>query len=113
MFWIIVGVTLALLTCIRPWWFWNHRHAVFLRAILTDRGATVVYLSLALVMVLAGIWRASVVASARRDCTTALASATTSHERLKILYREGPMTLPFGVRSRQDITCERLLERRQ
>ena len=113
MFWIITGVALALLTRRRPWWFWDHRHAQFLRAILTDRGATVVYLSLALVMVLAGIWRASVVASARRDCTTALATATTSHARLQVLYREGPATLPFSVRSRQYITCERLLERRQ
>jgi hypothetical protein len=45
-----LGVAVAALTLLRPWWFWSHPKAMFFRDLVGDAGTTVVYLVIAGVM---------------------------------------------------------------
>ena len=110
MFWICGGVTFAGLTLSRPWWFWNHYHAIAARILLTERGAIVAYLCIALFAVVAGTRRQFMISAARKDCIIALSHAKDSHERFQILRQTGASELPHSGSARQTISCERLLE---
>jgi len=110
MFWICGGITFAGLTLSRPWWFWNHYHAIAARILLTERGAIVAYLCVALFAVVAGTRRQFMISAARRDCIAALSHAKDSHERFQILRQTAASELPHSGSARQTISCELLLE---
>jgi len=110
MFWICGGVTFAGLTLTRPWWFWNHYHAIAARILLTERGAIVAYLCIALFAVVAGTRRQFTISAAREACIVALSHATDSHERFQVLRQTADSELPHSGSARQSISCELLLE---
>jgi hypothetical protein len=113
MFWIVVGITLATLTILRPWWFWNHPKVIALRGLITDRGVTSGYLVFAALGIVGGAWRQAAITSARNDCIAALARAKDTHERFQILFRNGASNLPrVGGGTPRSIICEKLLEPR-
>lgn len=54
--WVGVGGFLALMTVLRPWWFWENWKARGLRNAIGDGGTAIVYLALAAVMVWVGLF---------------------------------------------------------
>ena len=56
MLWVGFGTILTLLTLTRPWWFWDHYKARWLRDIIGDEATTLCYLLLAGVMVWVGLF---------------------------------------------------------
>jgi hypothetical protein len=110
LFWICGGVTFAGLTLSRPWWFWNHYHAIAARVLLTERGTIVAYLCVALFAVVAGTRRQFMISVARKDCIVAVSHAKDSHERFQILRQTADSELPHSGSARESISCELLLE---
>src|SRR5258705_10599220 len=106
MFWICGGITLAGLTLSRPWWFWNHFHAIAARILLTERGAIVAFLCVALFAVVAGTRRQFTISGARKDCIVALSHAKDSHERFQILRRTAACGLPHCGSAPQTFPCQ-------
>ena len=99
-------------TLLRPWWFWYHPTALFVRHLLTDVGAIMLYLAIGTVAVTIGVRRELAVRSARAACVQAYASARDSHERVRVLHHQGASDLPSdgGRNTPKSITCERLLQ---
>jgi hypothetical protein len=81
----IFGVAFAILTALRPWWFWEHSKAYILRGMIGDRATSVVYFVVASVFVILGARRAWLIADARDLCQARYTYAADSHERM-LLY---------------------------
>jgi hypothetical protein len=43
----VLGVGIAALTIVRPWWFWSHPKAMFLRGLIGDHSTALLYLLIA------------------------------------------------------------------
>lgn len=56
MLWIGSGAFLALMTVVRPWWFWEHHKAKWLRDLVGDEVTALLYLALAGLMVWVGLF---------------------------------------------------------
>jgi hypothetical protein len=54
--WVAFGVFLAVMTLIRPWWFWENWRARALRGMIGDEATAVLYLAIAGVMVWVGLY---------------------------------------------------------
>jgi hypothetical protein len=54
--WVGFGAFLALMTVTRPWWFWEHYKARWLRNLIGDEPTALIYLLLAGVMVWVGLF---------------------------------------------------------
>ena len=109
--WCEAGVLFAVLTLKRPWWFWNHPKATFVRDIIGDKATIVVYLALAAGIMVVSVRRQLVVSRTRADCVRALSGVTDVHARLRILYHAGAVGIPRVENSApRALSCERLLE---
>jgi hypothetical protein len=53
--WAGCGIVLAGLTLVRPWWFWEHSKARWLRGLVGDEAAAVFYLLVAAACLYAGL----------------------------------------------------------
>jgi len=109
-FWTGGGAFLLAMTLIRPWWFWHHPKALFVRSILTDTGAIILYVLLTGSMIVTGVRRQMAINRARRECEVAVAKANDVHDRVRVLYEQGARNLPQSDREPRSLTCERLLE---
>jgi hypothetical protein len=54
--WVGFGTFLTLMTVTRPWWFWEHYKARWLRGLIGDEPTALLYLALAGVMVWVGLF---------------------------------------------------------
>jgi hypothetical protein len=54
-FWVGMGVFLAVLTLAKPWWFWDNYRARWLRNLVGDEVTTVLYLTLAVMLMAVGV----------------------------------------------------------
>jgi hypothetical protein len=109
-FFCFLGLVFGSLTLLRPWWFWDHPKAGFLRGIIGDRATIVVYSLFAIAFVALGGRRAMLMAEAGAQCETRYATAVNSHERIAVnslVPREG---IPSLVASRHPVTCAYLTE---
>jgi hypothetical protein len=108
-----VGLLLAIVTIKRPWWFWNHPKATFLRDIVGDTATIIVYLAIAAAFMFISVRRQVTIARTRADCESALADVTDVHARLRILYHAGAVGIPSVSRDEPHaLSCARLLEHR-
>jgi hypothetical protein len=111
-YWAGTGILFLILTLRRPWWFWDHPKARFVRDIIGDRGTTVLYVGIALTLLGVSAYRQVAIVRARRSCAAALAAAKDVHERMRVLYGPGVSGLPRVDKSSSTaFTCERLLNR--
>jgi hypothetical protein len=53
--WVGLGGFLALLTVLRPWWFWENYRARWLRNVIGDGATAVVYLTFAAILMWIGL----------------------------------------------------------
>ncbi len=112
-FWFEAGVLFAILTLTRPWWFWNHPKAMWLRDIIGDKATIVLYLIVAGGIMVVSVRRQVAIAHTRADCARALAGVSDVHARLRILYHAGAVAIPRLESSEpRALNCERLLEQR-
>ena len=56
MLWVGFGAFLALMTVTRPWWFWDHYKARWLRGLIGDEPTAMLYLLVAGVMMWVGLF---------------------------------------------------------
>jgi hypothetical protein len=103
-----LGVTLALLTALRPRIFWDHARAVALRGLLGDRLTALVYGAVAVTLLAFGIRRAQLLDEAIRTCQARLAGAVDSHSRVRALHSVPGGWLP-AITTAGTWTCERYL----
>jgi len=109
-FWTAAGLVLLSFTLIRPWWFWYHPKALFVRSLITDTGATLLYVALTGSIIVTGVRRQVAITRARHACAQGLASAKNVHERVRVLYGQGVDSLPRSEDEPRSFRCERLLE---
>jgi hypothetical protein len=56
LFWVALGIGVGWCTAKRPWWYWEHPKAKFLRNLIGDRATIVVYGLLAIGMIAVGLF---------------------------------------------------------
>jgi hypothetical protein len=54
--WVGIGGGLAVLTLLRPWWFWDNYRARWLRGVLGDEPTAGLYLAIAVAMIWVGLF---------------------------------------------------------
>ena len=54
--WVGLGLFLAGMTVVRPWWFWENYRARWLRDLIGDESTAVIYLALAAFMIWVGFF---------------------------------------------------------
>jgi hypothetical protein len=54
--WVGVGAFLAVMTLVRPWWFWENYRARWLRNLIGDEPTAGLYLAIAAVMIWVGLF---------------------------------------------------------
>ncbi|HKT59206.1 MAG TPA: hypothetical protein VJQ46_04100 [Gemmatimonadales bacterium] len=54
--WVGLGAFLALVTLVRPWWFWENYRARWLRGLIGDEPAAGLYLAIAAAMIWVGLF---------------------------------------------------------
>jgi hypothetical protein len=89
-----MGISLACLTAIKPWWFWWHAKALLLRDLIGDRATTFVYLAIAAWIAATGLYRAKRIADARDECRVLWHQASSSHDRMPLLQHVPGSRLP-------------------
>jgi hypothetical protein len=102
---IALGLLLAVLTLARPWWFWSHPKALFLRAAIGDLPTTIVYLAVAAGLVVLGAVRVHRITLAKAECSALLAGSPDGHTRLRLLRAEPSLSIPGLGSSSKHYTC--------
>jgi hypothetical protein len=54
--WVGVGSFLAVMTLLRPWWFWDNQRARWLRGLIGDEPTAGLYLAVAAAMIWVGLF---------------------------------------------------------
>jgi hypothetical protein len=54
--WVGVGAFLAVMTLLRPWWFWDNQRARWLRGLIGDEPTAGLYLAVATAMIWVGLF---------------------------------------------------------
>lgn len=54
--WVGVGSFLAVMTLVRPWWFWDNHRARWLRGLIGDEPTAGLYLAVAAAMIWVGLF---------------------------------------------------------
>jgi formate-dependent nitrite reductase membrane component NrfD len=91
---ILLGLATVISTLTRPWVFWHHRKAVFLRSILGDTGTTVVYLLIGVGLVTGGAIRYQYWNEDVAVCTRLYSQAVSTHYRVLALQHVPRPTVP-------------------
>ena len=109
-FWIGTGALLLFFTLLRPWWFWSHPKALFVRAFLGDTATLLLYLTISGGVIVVAVRRQVAITHARENCEQLLAAAKNTHAKVMVLYGNGANRLPHVDKEPRAFTCERLLE---
>jgi hypothetical protein len=106
----IIGLFLIVATTTEVAVFWEHWKALWLRSLVGDRAAKVLYVLLGAAFVGFAGWRGALLARGSRNCAELLHGARDSHERMWALQQEpqpGLRRLDGGADHR---TCGRYVE---
>jgi len=79
------GAALFLATVTRAQWFWNHPKVLFVRGIIGDRGASGLYVAIALGLGLFAVNRIQYWHDAATTCHREYVASLDSHQRMRIL----------------------------
>ena len=105
----VFGIALIVATAIRSWPFWDHSAALTLRWLIGDRATTFAYIAIGLGFLYFGYRRGVTIDRFAHECTSLLAAAHDSHQRLEVLEHEYRGT--GGIFAAGGLTCGRLAER--
>lgn len=100
-FFLLGGGALVIAALWKPWPFWWHAKAMFLRSLIGDRATTFAYLLLGLAGIGWGSWRIHTWTETASRCRVAYTGASTIQERMGVLRKRlGP----------EDRSCDELRE---
>jgi hypothetical protein len=108
----IGGCLIIILTILRPWWFWRHPKAAWLRGLIGDGPTTLFYLGIAGTFLYMAYARHHQIQAIIRDCESRLATAPDAHARLRVLAEAPDTLLPkSGPKEHLALSCGRFRER--